>query len=96
MAKTIEFTHAGSCNALGNFAPGGIARNIPDDLADHLVNEAQCAKYWVPRATAPAAAPWPPEQAPTAPDQPSSPDQSPEPEKAAKPPRKAKAKDEAK
>ena len=60
MAKTIEFTASGSCNALGNFAPGGIARNIPDELADHLVKEARCAKYWEPKAAALAAASWPP------------------------------------
>lgn len=63
MAKTIEFTASGSCSALGNFAPGGIARDIPDALAAHLVNEAQCAKYWVPKPAAPAPAPWPPEAA---------------------------------
>lgn len=64
MSKSIEFTTSGSCNALGGFASGGIARNIPDDLADHLVNEAQCAKYWTSKAPAPAAPPWPPEAEP--------------------------------
>ena len=88
MSKTIEFTTFGSCSALGGFAPGGIARDIPDELADHLVNEAQCAKYWVPKAPAPAAAPWPPEGQPSEPAQPAEPDQ---PAAPAKPARKAKA-----
>ncbi len=86
MAKTIEFTASGSCNQLGNFAPGGIARDIPDALAAHLVNEAQCAKYWAPKPAAPAPAPWPPEAAPA---------DSPAPTEPAKPARKTKAKDAA-
>lgn len=45
MAKSIEFTASGSSSVLGNFAAGQIARNIPDALADHLVNEAMCAKF---------------------------------------------------
>ncbi len=45
MAKSIEFTASGSSSVLGNFAAGQIARNIPDALADHLVNEALCAKF---------------------------------------------------
>lgn len=57
MAKSIEFTASGSCSALGNFAPGTIARNIPDGLADHLVKEAMCAKYLAGPAAAPAAQP---------------------------------------
>lgn len=48
MPKTIKFTASGSCNALGNFAPGDIARDIPDDLAAHLVKDAMCAKYLAP------------------------------------------------
>lgn len=45
MAKNIRFTASGSCSALGNFAPGDQARNIPDALAHHLVHEAMCAQY---------------------------------------------------
>lgn len=45
MAKSIKFIASGSSSALGNFAPGDIARNIPDALADHLVKEAACAQY---------------------------------------------------
>lgn len=48
MAKTIKFISSGSSSLLGNFAPGDIARNIPDDLADHLVQEAMCAQYLEP------------------------------------------------
>jgi hypothetical protein len=43
--KSIEFTAAGCCNALGNFASGDIARNVDAALADHLVNEVGCAKW---------------------------------------------------
>lgn len=62
MAKSIKFTASGSCNAIGSFAPGDVARNIPDELAAHLVHEAQCAQYLpVSAKKAPAAAPpWPP------------------------------------
>ena len=52
MAKSIKFTSSGSCSALGNFAPGDIARNIPDALADHLVREAMCAQYLAASAAA--------------------------------------------
>ena len=45
MAKSIRFIASGSCNALGNFASGDIARNVDDGLADHLVKEAMCAEY---------------------------------------------------
>jgi hypothetical protein len=45
MPKSIEFTAQGSSSLLGNFSRGDIARNIPDALADHLVNEAKCAKF---------------------------------------------------
>ena len=45
MSKSIKFTASGSSSVLGNFAPGDIARNIPDAMAAHLVNEALCAKY---------------------------------------------------
>lgn len=45
MPKDIKFIASGSCSALGNFADGDIARNLPDDLADHLVNEASCARF---------------------------------------------------
>lgn len=55
MAKSIKFTSSGSSSALGNFAPGDIARNIPDALADHLVKEALCAKY-LPDTVVPGAA----------------------------------------
>ena len=55
MAKSIKFTKTGSSSTLGSFGPGDIARNLPDDMADHLVNEANCAEYWQP--TAPAAKP---------------------------------------
>ena len=55
MAKSIKFTASGSCSALGNFAPGDQARNIPDDLANHLVNEAMCAQYLTPPGQQPAA-----------------------------------------
>lgn len=54
MAKSIKFTASGSCSALGNFAPGDQARNIPDALADHLVNEAMCAQYLTPPGQPPA------------------------------------------
>jgi hypothetical protein len=45
MPKSIEFTASGSSSILGNFSSGQIARNIPDAMADHLVNDARCAKY---------------------------------------------------
>ncbi len=45
MPKSIKFIASGSCSALGNFAPGDIARNISDDLASHLVVDARCAQY---------------------------------------------------
>lgn len=54
MLVEIKFTKNGCCSALGNFAPGDLAR-VPQDLADHLVNEAGCARYAA--AAAPAAAP---------------------------------------
>ena len=55
---SIQFTASGSCSALGNFEPGDIARNIPDALAEHLVKEASCAKYFgtTVQAATPAAA----------------------------------------
>lgn len=57
MAKSVKFTATGTC-VLGNFSSGDIARNIPDEFADHLVNDARCAEYWTPpgaQAAAPAA-----------------------------------------
>ena len=56
--KSVEFTTTGSSNALGSFNTGDIAHNIPDDLADHFVNEACCAKYYTgpAKAAAPVAA----------------------------------------
>lgn len=45
MSKTIKFITNGSSSLLGSFGPGDVARNLPDDLADHLVNEAKCAKF---------------------------------------------------
>lgn len=64
MAKHIKFTASGSCSALGNFAPGDIARNIPDALADHLVHEAMCAQYHTTLSAPPL--PAPPAPVPTA------------------------------
>lgn len=68
MPKSIRFTAQGSSSQLGNFSSGDIARNIPDALADHLVNEAMCAEY-LPDAVkaAPAAQPVTPAQADPAP-----------------------------
>lgn len=63
--KTVKFTASGSNTTLGSFSPGDMARNIPDDMADHLVNEVKCAVY-LEAATQPA-----PAQAPAdAPDKP--------------------------
>lgn len=53
MPTSIKFTTSGACSALGGFAPGDVARNVPDALARHLVEEARCAKYLTPAAPAP-------------------------------------------
>lgn len=45
MPKSIKFTTNGSSSLLGSFGAGDVARNLPDDLAEHLVNEAKCAKF---------------------------------------------------
>jgi hypothetical protein len=45
MSKSIKFIASGSSSTLGSFAPGDIARNIPDELAEHLVKDAMCAEY---------------------------------------------------
>ena len=71
---SIKFTSSGCCAALGNFAPGDIARNLPADLARHLVQEAACAQYQQPSASAQtpepvASAPAPKRQKKTPPTQ---------------------------
>lgn len=40
----IKFTSFGANSAFGSFAPGDTMR-CSDDLARHLVEEIQCAKY---------------------------------------------------
>jgi hypothetical protein len=56
MAQSIKFTANGWCSNVGNFSDGDIARNLPDALAAHLVNEARCAEYLqAPAPAAPAA-----------------------------------------
>lgn len=49
---SIKFTASGCSAELGNFAPGDIARNIPAELAQHLVQDACCAEYLQPPASA--------------------------------------------
>lgn len=44
MQVQIKFVANGCCTLLGNFAAGDVAR-VPVDLANHLVNEAGCARY---------------------------------------------------
>lgn len=55
--KKIVFTHTGHSHALGNFEAGGVA-SVPDELADHFVNDAGCAVYAdeVPKGDVQAAA----------------------------------------
>lgn len=47
--QTIKFTTFGACSAAGSFGPGDILR-CDDALAQHLVAEAQCARYVEPAA----------------------------------------------
>lgn len=42
--RQIIYTHTGHNVIVGNFASGDTAR-LPDDLAQHFVEEARCAKY---------------------------------------------------
>ena len=44
MQVQIIFTASGSSSATGNFAPGDTQR-CSAELARHLVDEAQCARY---------------------------------------------------
>lgn len=44
MQVQIIFTATGSSSAIGNFSPGDTLR-CSADLARHLVEEAQCARY---------------------------------------------------
>jgi hypothetical protein len=44
MQVQIVFTASGSSSATGNFAPGDTLR-CSSELARHLVDEAQCARY---------------------------------------------------
>ena len=43
--RNIKFTHTGHAHAIGNFEAGDVARNLPDDVAHHFVEEARCAVY---------------------------------------------------
>ena len=43
--RNIKFTHTGHAHAVGNFEAGDVARNLPDDIARHFVEEARCAVY---------------------------------------------------
>ena len=42
--RQIIYTHTGHNVIVGNFESGDTAR-LPDDLARHFVEEAQCAQY---------------------------------------------------
>lgn len=46
--RDIKFTAGGHSQILGNFAPGDIARGLPESLARHFVEEAHAAKYLQP------------------------------------------------
>lgn len=43
--RNIKFTHTGHAHAVGNFEAGDVARNLPDDIARHFVEDARCAVY---------------------------------------------------
>ena len=43
--RNIKFTHTGHAHAIGNFEAGDVARNLPDDVARHFVEDARCAVY---------------------------------------------------
>lgn len=49
----IKFTTFGATSVGGSFGPGDILRCSPD-MAKHLVEEAQCAKYVEAQQPAPA------------------------------------------
>lgn len=51
MLTQIKFRQCGHCTAVGNFAPGDIAR-VSAALARHLVEEARVATYSMPAAPA--------------------------------------------
>lgn len=51
----IKFTTFGATSAGGSFAPGDVLR-CGEDLAKHLVEQAQCAKYVEAQQPAPAVA----------------------------------------
>jgi hypothetical protein len=42
--RKIKFTALGHSFAVGSFSPGDVAR-LPDDIAQHLVEQARCAQY---------------------------------------------------
>lgn len=60
MPKSVKFTSTGSSSSLGSFEAGDIARNLPDSMADHLVNEAKCAEYLNEKQAQPPAKSAPP------------------------------------